>query len=298
MAESERLPEYKYGQAPENLRTRKQLAEQGLRPGGPQVAWLVWGSRRRPQSAALFDQAAATPKRVISDKQRAALEAAQRARRTCRVCSVDQGHVLTGGVCFDCPERERKAELQRRARNLLAKDPLILDTETTDLDGYLVQIAVINAAGEVLLDTLVNPQCDISPEAQAVHGITAEMMVAAPTFAELEPERQRLLSGRRVCVYNADFDRGILFNECRRLHPEAGYGATWLPRVEWRCLMVRYAEWVGEWSDYWGGYRWQPLPGGDHSAVGDCRAALAVLREIAGVDEPGGGKQASVSQHD
>jgi DNA polymerase-3 subunit epsilon len=49
--------------------------------------------------------------------------------------------------------------------------------------------------------------------------------------------------------------------------------------------MKRYAQFVGEWSERYEDYRYQPLPGGDHRALGDARAALAVLRRMAAAGE-------------
>ena len=44
---------------------------------------------------------------------------------------------------------------------------VILDTETTDLDGYVVEIAVVDAAtGDVLLDTFGQPGCPVEPGAR------------------------------------------------------------------------------------------------------------------------------------
>ena len=37
----------------------------------------------------------------------------------------------------------------------------------------------------------------------------------------------------------------------------------------------------GDWSEYWGDYRWYPLPGGNHRAVGDALAALALMQRMA-----------------
>lgn len=45
--------------------------------------------------------------------------------------------------------------------------------------------------------------------------------------------------------------------------------------------MHLYSEFVGEWNDYFGNNKWQKLPGGDHSAVGDCLATLEVIKYIA-----------------
>lgn len=44
--------------------------------------------------------------------------------------------------------------------------------------------------------------------------------------------------------------------------------------------MEWYAQWIGDWSDYWGNYRWQPLFGG-HRALDDCLAALDYLKAMA-----------------
>lgn len=270
------LPEYRYGKAPENLRTKKQLAELGLRPGSAQIAWLVWGSSWRLTTAALYDVATAKPKRQPTPAQLAALEKAQVARRTCPVCKEDKGYVLAGSMCPSCAERERKQGVAERVRALLSLDPFILDTETTDLDGLLVEIAVIDIQGHVQLNTRVNPQCEIEPGAQAIHGLTLDMLAGAPVFADIAQQLHELLTGRPVAVYNVDFDRNILRNEVQRLGQP-----NWLKRVDWRDVMEVYAEWCGDWSDYHGDYRWQPLPGGDHSAVGDCLATLSVLREMA-----------------
>jgi DNA polymerase-3 subunit epsilon len=107
------------------------------------------------------------------------------------------------------------------------------------------------------------------------------------------PYLAELLVGRRVVVYNADFDRGILYNEIYRL--AAGDDECfhtfdfWLRDMRWRCAMELYAAWWGDWSDYHKDYRWQRLPGGDHSALGDCRATLALLWRIAEDVKPSDG---------
>ena len=149
-------------------------------------------------------------------------------------------------------------------------------------------MAIITSDGTVLLDTLVNPLAPISPAAQATHRISAEAVAAAPTFAALEPTIRALLHGRQVAAYNAPFDRGIFHSEIARLHHEAGApaahraAAAWCRAVRWAAVMVPFAAFCGEWSDYHGDYRWQPLPCGDHSALGDARACLAVIRAMAG----------------
>lgn len=174
---------------------------------------------------------------------------------------------------------------QDRARAWAAKmlaDPstLILDTETSGLHGSaeIVQIGIIDVTGRVLLDTLVKPTRAIPRDASAIHGITDAMVKDAPTFADLAPQLREFLSGATVVIYNADFDIRMMEQSA------AARGLTYEVPIfagEYKDAMEHYSAWVGSWSSLHRNYRWQRLPGGDHSAVGDCRACLKVLKMMA-----------------
>lgn len=166
-----------------------------------------------------------------------------------------------------------------------AQDPraVILDTETTDLRGYICDIAIIRATdGEVLMNTLVNPGVPIEPGAQAVHGITDAEVARARSFRELWRELRVQLEGRRVLVYNASYDLGRIGAELDRT-AAAPLNLASAALGEWECIMLQHAAWVGEWNEYRGGYRWHKLTGGNHRALGDCQAARARLFEMAGL---------------
>lgn len=183
--------------------------------------------------------------------------------------------------------------VKEAAQRLLAgSDVVIFDSETTDLRGRFVQLGILALDGTVLLDTLVNPLCAISRDATGIHGITAEQVADAPTFAQIEPQLRELLHDKDVVVYNVGFDRAILEAELVRFYQthgaEGSAGGTgyrqalqWIQQCRWHCAMELYSEHVGEYSYRHGNYRWQRLPGGDHSAIGDARATLAVLKEMA-----------------
>lgn len=281
------MEEYKWGKAPENLQTKKQLAEAGLRPGGPIVAQLVWGRGKTSGYANLYDVAQAVSKKAASPAQLAALEKARQKLRSCPRCGYDLGFVPGRNFsAYECPQCfERKIERDRtgmieRARYWVENPEgvIILDTETTDLDGYVVQLAAIDLNGGVVFDSLINPLVDISPEAQAVHGITAEMLRDAPTFSDVSELLRPLLS-QVVLVYNADFDKAVLKREFDRMGDDVQFAG-------WLCVMRLYTQYFGEWSDYHRDYRWQPLPYGDHSALGDCQGTLRLLREMAVGEAP------------
>lgn len=163
-------------------------------------------------------------------------------------------------------------EITREARELLEPGrAVVLDTETTDLYGRTVEIAVIDAAtGKKLLDTLVNPgDAPISDGARWVHGITDEMVADARPFEKVLPQLRKVTKGRVVLAYNAEFDRSVVLRDIERAGKKPMHLEPW---DTWYCLMEAYAQWLGS-------RRWLRL-GGSHRAAGDCESARQVLIEI------------------
>ncbi|WP_406351285.1 3'-5' exonuclease [Streptomyces sp. NBC_01635] len=163
-------------------------------------------------------------------------------------------------------------EITREARELLQPGrAAVVDTETTDLFGRTVEIAVLDAAtGKKLLDTLVNPgDAKISDGARWVHGITDEMVADARPFEKILPRLRQVTRGRIICAYSAEYDRTVVLKDVER----AGKKPMHLePKGNWYCLMQAYADWLGV-------RRWLRL-GGGHRAAGDCEAARQVLIEM------------------
>ncbi|GAA2156621.1 RRQRL motif-containing zinc-binding protein [Actinomadura napierensis] len=99
------IPTYPWRMAPPHLLTRRQLAAEGLRPGGQDVAaQVLWHRRRQLGVAFLYDRRLALPKRTPTAAQRAALAKALAARRFCPRCRTDAGYVLRRrlGCCNAC----------------------------------------------------------------------------------------------------------------------------------------------------------------------------------------------------
>ena len=65
--------------------------------------------------------------------------------------------------------------------------------------------------------TLVNPECSIPPEVQALTGITNAMVAAAPRFREIADEVASRICGCVMVAHNARFDYGFLKHEFARL---------------------------------------------------------------------------------
>jgi DNA polymerase III subunit epsilon len=167
-----------------------------------------------------------------------------------------------------------------------------LDTETTGLNprrDEIVEIALLDEHGEPLLDTLVRPSRMLRwPDAQAIHGISPEMVRKAPRLEELLPLLVAHLTGAHLIVYNLQYDIGF-FPELVRNAP-----------AETSCAMLAFAEHYGEIGRF-GSYRWHKLDfaaahakhvwqGEAHRARADADAARSVWRflqehsETAGIE--------------
>jgi len=154
------------------------------------------------------------------------------------------------------------------AKELLKRDHFcILDTETTGLSNIdeICQIALVNSSGEPLLNSLVRPTVSISAAASEIHGITDKFVTDAPKFEAVFLELLRALGNRDLVIYNSEFDTRMI-------------------KQSIHCCMIWYSQFVGEWNEYFGNYKWQRLQGGDHSALGDCKATLAVIRQMAAAE--------------
>ncbi|HDG4082628.1 TPA: 3'-5' exonuclease [Staphylococcus aureus] len=182
---------------------------------------------------------------------------------------------------------------QQQAQQCLNRNCLILDTETTGLgdNAEIVEIAIIDASGKALLNTLVRPSKPIPAEATAIHGINDEMVKDAPTWPEIGPQMCRLISGKAMAIYNADYDIRLLEQTDRiwNVTPKLdSYPQT-------VCIMQEYAEFYGQHSER-GGYKRQKLTaaaeqqgvkieGTPHRALSDCLTTLGVIKAMAASDK-------------
>jgi DNA polymerase-3 subunit epsilon len=183
-------------------------------------------------------------------------------------------------------ERDR---MRHMAQELLAQDPVFLDTETTGISpkDEIVEICVLDAGGEVLVDTLVKPLGKVHPGAVRHHGITETMLAGAPSWKAVWPQVETSIGEARVAIYNAEFDVRMM----RQSHQK--HGMTWtLDDDRFDCIMHLYAEFYGEWDRRRETFRWQKLEAAarqsgillrnTHRARDDALLTRAVLRFMAG----------------
>jgi DNA polymerase-3 subunit epsilon len=111
----------------------------------------------------------------------------------------------------------------RRPLATLLDDFVAVDLETTGLDAgrdAAVAVAVVPFRGGEPIggyETLVNPGRPIPAASTRIHGITDEMVMAAPRLGEVLDEIEALVGGHAVVGHGVAFDLAIL-ERARRVH--------------------------------------------------------------------------------
>lgn len=102
---------------------------------------------------------------------------------------------------------------------------IFLDTETTGLypdQGHrIIEIAAIETVNRQLTGNhfhqYINPERDIDPAAQEVHGITLDFLQDKPLFESVAQEFIAFIKDSELIIHNAPFDVGFLNGELGRL---------------------------------------------------------------------------------
>lgn len=174
------------------------------------------------------------------------------------------------------------------ARNLIARQFYILDTETTGLSASdeIVQIAILDGSGAALMNQLIKPTMPIPPAASAVHGIRDRDVKDSPSFKDIYIRLSTLLAGQVAIAYNMDFDWRMLQQTASRYRlPDMRIGKR-------DCAMKQYARFKGVRQSKGRNYVWHKLGFavaqeglpviGAHDALGDARMTLSLIRKMAG----------------
>ena len=227
------------------LLTKTQLKAERLRPAPAQApATAYWQGRGW---VALYDASQAVamrPYRSPSTAQRAALAAGRQLLGTtpCAGCGqrVDRFMLDDHGACPGCAAQLAREErlrdwqgARRRAAELLALDPLFVDAESTGLDedAEIIEFAVLDRHGVVLLDTLVKPVGAVPAETTAIHGLSDLHLVDAPAWPAVAERLAEVIRERLLVAHNADFDARLIA-QSSRLHrveaPDCG---------QWECTL-------------------------------------------------------------
>lgn len=176
--------------------------------------------------------------------------------------------------------------IKQCAKTLLNSNHVIVDVETTGLSesSQIVEIAVIDTNGNVLLNTLVNPSVRISPRATETHQINKDMLKDAPRWPEVYERLNAAIGNKTIVAYNAEFEERLINQTC------AAYQIEPINR-NYECAMLLYAIWNGEPGRGKGQFKWKKLTdaqakckvrvnGENHRALTDCLVTMGVLKFI------------------
>lgn len=293
------VPVVKWGKWSNDLMTKTQLDQAGYQTGKqlPPVAAVVPNSKMPTGWMFLYDSRQATKKGEISDKQREMLDRARDKALEQWICKQCKSRLSKRekqrGVCETCKHQQFLNSYHNRAIQLSRQwleDPAnirILDSETTGLWGAeIVEIAVIDGLGNVLLNQRVQPE---RPDkmlerdhngvcASDIHGILPEHLLNEPHFIDVYPKIKESLEDKTIIVYNYGYDIPLIIEQMI----EHKIISEWKEaKFSGHCAMELYAQFVGHWSSRHRSFRWHKLEGGDHSALGDCLATLEVIKEMA-----------------
>ncbi|MCY4368678.1 MAG: exonuclease domain-containing protein [bacterium] len=148
-----------------------------------------------------------------------------------------------------------------------------VDCETTGFGRYdrVLEIAVVEvdiATGRVIdeFETLVDPVRDVGPV--DVHGVTASMVSAAPTFDEVAGALARRVGGATLVAHNLAFDARFLRQEFERLGTDFDPGSGF-------CTLRVTSQKLGLACERFG----VPLTAA-HRALGDARATARLAMEL------------------
>ena len=266
-----------------NHKTARQWALQGFLPNNMAQGIELWTNRFCSHHYTYYsidEVTKATDKQLESffkpereRKNRKAREERQRLREK-RLAKIERQEYVKRTI----PEIENKVKHKG----------IVIDTETTGLNpkkDELLQVSIIDIDGNVLFNSYFKPKATSWTSAERVNGISPEMVENAPKISEKIKEINEIVYNSETIIgYNTDFDLSFLYYN----------GLILSENTKFIDVMTRFAEIYGEWSDYFGDYKWQKLiTAADyynydwnshlenaHNSIADCDATLYVYQQI------------------
>lgn len=187
-------------------------------------------------------------------------------------------------------------ETSEKYKKILDEGCIILDTETTDLYGEVIELAIINNEGSVLFNHKIKPKEEkITPTAEAIHHISMEMLKDEKELSFYMDELTTIFSDyKNLVIYNAAFDLECLQQSLRTNDVSEFFDWGFKsPDLNIECAMLDYAYYYNEYSYYFNDYKWQRLEIAarrfdfdftnitPHRALSDCLMTLHVIESMA-----------------
>jgi len=148
----------------------------------------------------------------------------------------------------------------------------------------LARVVIVNAHGNVLLDSWVRPTAEVTDYRTAVSGVRPRDLVGAPTLAEVQPRVAALLAGRLLVGHALKNDlKALLLSHPRRLTRDtAAYGPLMrrAPHVGGPSAAARRGR-PARLQELAASHLGLEIQSGEHSPLEDARAALLLYQRHA-----------------
>ncbi len=150
---------------------------------------------------------------------------------------------------------KHKSHITKWAKKILSADTIFLDTEATGIGSKdeIIEIAIINSKGTPLIDELIRPNRRIPKAAQAIHGITNELVAKAPKWPEVHNKVAHCLhSAKYIVIYNAEPNWRLLEQTVNQYNcPTLFHYQNKLHSVK-----TQLSEYWGNWKDHYTDWKW------------------------------------------
>lgn len=149
---------------------------------------------------------------------------------------------------------------KQKAKELLASfysdKFLFADSETTGFSkkSEIIEFALTDHEGNVLLDTLVKPVGPIPAEVSEIHGITAETVKDAPSWSLVGRQILEVMDDKTIVFYNKSFDLRML-KQSFELHGLLDIQLEEKLEQQTVCAMKPYAMFNGQMNKSGRGYK-------------------------------------------
>lgn len=196
---------------------------------------------------------------------------------------------------IDQEHQENINRISDEYKTLFDEGFIILDTETTDLYGEVIELAIIDSNGSTVFNHKIKPrERKITKTAESIHGITMEMLEGEEYLSfYLDELRDIFAKNKNLVIYNKAFDIECL-NVSLNVNdePEFKFGFKCMD-LKIKCAMEDYACYYNQYNDYFWSYTWQKLTTAaerfdfdftnikPHEALSDCLMTLHVVKSMA-----------------
>jgi DNA polymerase III alpha subunit (gram-positive type) len=123
------------------------------------------------------------------------------------------------------------------ADEIVRKNGLIVDVETTGFKGEIISLCIGTAQGQIVFNEKIRPKCKVEKGAYMVHGISDKDLENEKEISHYLEKLEVVFYKKFVCAYNSGFDYGRMMHTLSVHEVEIKN-----MNHDWFCLMKAFAK--------------------------------------------------------